>query len=96
MQPLFFGNNILHLLPYLKCFFRAGCKSLPAVIVRDPSRPRGGEVEPVKFRYRRLKSGWEVARQAVGVVVNHCVSSLRTPGAATAREDVWISGGTTL
>ena len=35
MQPLFFGNNILHLLPYLKCFFRAGCKSLPAVIVRD-------------------------------------------------------------
>lgn len=36
MQPLFFGNNILHLLPYLKCFFRAGCKSLPAVIVRDP------------------------------------------------------------
>ena len=35
MQPLFFGNNILHLLPYLKCFFRAGCNSLPAVIVRD-------------------------------------------------------------
>ena len=47
-------------------------------------------------RYRRLKSGWEVARQVAGVVVNHCVSSLRTPGAATAREDVWISGGTTL
>ena len=35
MQPLFFGNNILHLLPYLKCFFRAGCKSLPAVIARE-------------------------------------------------------------
>ena len=50
MQPLFFGNNILHLLPYLKCFFRAGCKSLPAVIVRDSSFQK---TEPVEIRYRR-------------------------------------------
>ena len=29
MQPLFFGNNILHLLPYLKCFYvKVGDQSL--------------------------------------------------------------------
>ena len=57
MQPLFFGNNILHLLPYLKCFFRAGCKSLPAVIARERRC-----AEQVRFLCRRLQSGWEKIR----------------------------------
>ena len=56
MQPLFFGNNILHLLPYLKCFFRAGCKSLPAVIVRMKEESGQSCVVTVMIRIYALKS----------------------------------------